>query len=61
MKKRSIVELNGSMVDYEACVVFMDDDIREELHMKLAPCTDQEFLDAYIDEHFKKYGVDFVI
>ena len=56
-----MVELNGSMVDYEACVALMDDDIREELHMKLAPCTDQEFLDAYVDKHFEKYGEDFSI
>lgn len=59
--KRSVVELNGSMVDYEACVAFMDDDIREELHMKMAPCTDQEFLDAYVERHFEKYGVDFAV
>ena len=56
-----MVELNGSMVDYEACVALMDDDIREELHMKLAPCTDQEFLDAYVERHFEKYGEDFSI
>lgn len=59
--KRSVVELNGSMVDYEACVALMDDDIREELHMKMAPCTDQEFLDAYVERHFEKYGVDFAV
>lgn len=28
---------------------YMDDDIREELHRDLAPCTHEEFLRAYID------------
>ena len=56
-----MVELNGSMVDYEACVSMMDDDIREQLHRELAPCTNQEFLDAYVDKHFEKYGEDFSI
>lgn len=28
---------------------YMDDDIREDLHMKLAPCTPEEFLRAYFD------------
>lgn len=28
---------------------YMDDTIREELHSKLAPCTNEEFLRAYID------------
>ena len=29
--------------------VYMDDDIREELHNKLAPCTNEEFLKAYVE------------
>ena len=28
----------------------MDDDIREELHFQLAPCTDLEFLTAYCEK-----------
>lgn len=53
MKK---VMLNGSEVSFEACVNLMDDDIREELHAELAPCSDQEFLDAYIERHAEKFG-----
>ena len=30
-------------VDYKAIEALMDDDIREELHAKLAPCTEGEF------------------
>lgn len=50
-----LVMLNGREVDYGACVMLMDDDIREELHMEMSPCTEQEFLDAYIERHAEKF------
>lgn len=46
---------------YEMAVSFMDDSIRERLHEELSPCTDQEFLEAYMAEHEKKYGKPFEI
>lgn len=58
MKK---VNLNGYEVDFDACVILMDDEIREELHMELAPCTEQEFLDAYVERHAEKFGEEFQI
>ena len=39
----------GKELDYEATVQFMNDEIREELHLKMAPCTEQEFFDAYCE------------
>ena len=45
---------------YEAAVELMDDEIRERLHMDLAPCTDLEFMEAYIEEHEEKYGMEFI-
>lgn len=47
--------------NYGAAVALMDDEIREKIHMDLAPCTEEEFLTAYMEEHEKKYGVEFVI
>ena len=38
----------------------MDDDIREELHQELAPCSEQEFFDAYCERHREVFGEDFV-
>ena len=58
MKK---VQLNGASVDFSACVALMDDEIREALHMEMAPCSNQEFLDAYIQRHLEKYGEEFAI
>lgn len=53
------VMLNGEMVDFEAAVNLMDDEIREAVHADLAPCTDQEFMDEYARRHEEKYGQSF--
>lgn len=46
---------------YEAAVNLMDDEIREELHRELAPCSDLEFLEEYMKRHKEKYNEDFEI
>lgn len=46
---------------YSAAVALMDDEIREKLHDELSPCTDEEFLTAYMEEHEKKYRAPFCI
>lgn len=55
------VTYNNTQVDFEAAVNLMDDEIREALHMELAPCTEQEFFDAYCKAHEEKYGEEFSI
>lgn len=60
MSKR--VNLNGKTIDFDAAVNLMDDEIREGLHNKMAPCTDQEFIDAYAKAHADKYdGEEFEV
>lgn len=44
---------------FEAVVSIMDDEIREAIHDRLAPCTEQEFFDAYCKAHEAKYGEEF--
>lgn len=46
---------------YKQAVNLMDDDIREALHSKTSPCSDTDFLIAYMIEHHKKYNTDFTI
>lgn len=46
---------------FDVLVNLMDDDLREMLHDKLAPCTEQEFVDAYCAAHFERYGEDFTM
>lgn len=55
------VFLNDSPIPFQAAVMLMDDEIREEVHADLAPCTDQEFFDEYCKRHLEKYGIEFVI
>ena len=58
MKK---VLLNNHEVDFDAAVNMMDAEIREALHNELAPCTEQEFMDAYVEAHEAKYNERFEI
>lgn len=55
------VTYNNTQVDFEAAVNLMDDEIREALHAELAPCTEQEFFDAYCKAHAEKYSEEFAV
>jgi hypothetical protein len=55
------VFLDDELVDFESAAVLMDDEIRERLHLAMAPCTDQEFVDAYVKAHRIKYGEEFLV
>jgi hypothetical protein len=50
------VMLNDQPIDFNAAVALMDDDIRERLHGEMAPCSDQEFIDAYAKAHQDAFG-----
>ena len=57
--KQNIINRSGKEFTpdhWDAIVNMMDDEIREDLHSKLAPCTDQVFFTAYEDAHEAKYG-----
>ena len=47
--------------NWEATTAMMDDEIREEIHAKLAPCTKEEFLAAYMEAHEEEFGEEFTI
>ena len=53
---KEVTNLSGTRIDFETSVQFMDDEIREELHNELAPCSDQEFFTAYEKAHEEKFG-----
>lgn len=56
-----MVKVNNHMVDFDAVVNLMDDEIREEIHREFAPCTAQEFVDEYIKRHRQKFGEEFTV
>lgn len=45
--------------NFEAAVEMMDDEIREQLHAEIAPCSSFMFLTAYIVKHKEKYDEEF--
>lgn len=47
--------------DMDTIANYMDDNIRETLHNHLAPCTDLEFVRAYLELHREKFGSEFEI
>lgn len=49
----------GTEIDFEAAVGLMDDDLREDLHRLMAPCTEAEFFAAYCAAHRDKFGEEF--
>ena len=56
-----VKDANGMLVLWAAAVSYMDDEIREDLHFKLAPCDEQTFFSAYEKAHKEKFGEDFII
>ena len=42
-----VTNKSGKQIDFEQAVNVMDDDMRNEIHNELAPCTEQDFFTAY--------------
>jgi hypothetical protein len=55
------VIFKGNEIKYEILENLMDYDICEKLHHLYAPCSNQYFLDKYLEAHYKKYKEDFEI
>lgn len=53
-----VTNKNGTEIYFDSAVELMDDEIREELHYMLAPCTEQEFFSAYEYAHAQKFGAE---
>ena len=56
-----MINLNGKTIDFDAAVMLMDDEIREQLADTIAPCADQDFIDAYVTAHAAKFGEQFEV
>lgn len=51
-----VCNINGIYLVYDYAEKFMDDDLREELHNELGPCSRQDFFTAYEYKHLDKFG-----
>ena len=49
----------GVKIYFNAVAQHMDDDIKEDLHMQLAPCSEQAFFTEYCKEYKKRIEEDF--
>ena len=57
---KTIKDYNGNNIDFEAAVMLMDDEIREQLHGTGIE-DEQEFYNAYCEKHYEKYNEEFEI
>jgi len=58
-KSEYVFNSYNEMINYAQAVELMDDEIREDLHRQMAPCSNQTFFDAYCEAHEQKYGEEF--
>lgn len=47
--------------DWATIEHYMDVEIAEDIHMALAPCSNEHFLLVYMMAHTERFGEDFVI
>lgn len=51
--------IHGAEFDLDDIAIQMDADLRESVHVDLAPCSPQEFVDEYLRRHLYVYGEEF--
>lgn len=57
----SKVIINGVELDMDTVSMYMDEELREELHNAHDWKCEQEFLDAYMAEHEARFGEVFEV
>lgn len=56
------INASNEEVSFITAAEFMDDDIREDLHLEMGGhCSEAEFFDEYCRRHLVKYGEEFCI
>lgn len=51
-----VKNLSNVSICFDVAVEYMDDEIRENVHSDIAPCSEQEFMTAYENKHIEKLG-----
>ena len=52
----SVINTHYQVIPVNVAIQLMDDDLREKLHRGLAPCTEQDFFDAYCGAHQARFN-----
>ena len=48
-EKMKKIKINGGLYDWDTIASYMNDDIREQIHGELAPCTEEAFWARYVE------------
>ena len=59
-KEMKKIKINGGLYDWDTIVSYMNDDIREQIHGEIAPCTEETFWERYIELDPKNEILDIV-
>jgi len=60
--EQNVINQYGVSLNYAAAVNLMDGDLIEQINNTItAPCSNQDFFDAYALAHARKFGVDWVL
>jgi hypothetical protein len=51
----------GQVEEFSTFEHYMDDELCERVAWEIAPCTDQEFFDRYVELYYETYAEEFEI
>ena len=51
-----VMNLSGTEIIWESAFELMDDEVANEIALKMEPCTEQEFMTAYEKAHAERFG-----
>lgn len=51
-----MIILNNKEIEFDTAEAYMDAEIKEQLHHDMAPCSEQDFVDAYVKAHAEKFN-----
>jgi hypothetical protein len=57
----SVVNAYGEYIRFDVAASLMDDEVREAVHAEMAPCSNQEFFDAYCISHRELFGYNWCL
>ncbi len=51
----------GQVEEFTTFEHYMDDELRERVAWELAPCSDEDFMDRYVNLHYEIFAEEFEI
>ena len=51
----------GQVEEFSTFEHYMDDELRERVAWELTPCTEQEFINRYVELHYETYAEEFQV